>query len=192
MIQLTNTGLLEKTLSSVFPNKRISILAEILLFFVIGAIAAVLHAKLRLPMQIPGRQGLVFMAVMMLSRSMTRLPYASSLSFAGAAGMMAIFPLGFGSAFTPIIYLIVGVWCDLLFRILPVITTRMIVAGIISGITWMAIPLLRIALMLTTGMYFDSFRFGFSYPIATHLVFGFLGGMLGFSMIKIFQSKRKQ
>jgi hypothetical protein len=192
MTQLTNTGLLEKTLSNVFPNKKLSLLAEILLLFVIGALAAVLHAKLRLPMQMPGRHGLVFMAAMIIARSVTRLPYASSLTFAGAAGIMAIFPLGIGGALAPLIYLVTGFFCDLLFRISPFQTPKVLIAGLISGISWMLIPIIRMILTLTTGMYFDAFRFGFAYPILTHLIFGFVGGMLGFSLFQIFMSKEEK
>jgi len=142
-------------------------------------------------MQIPGRHGLVFMAAMIMARSTTRLPYAASLSFAGAATVMAVFPMGFGAAFSPLIYLLMGFWCDFLFRIFPLVSGKMILAGIISGLTWIGIPVFRMILTLTTGMYFDSFRFGFAYPLATHLVFGFLGGMLGFSLFQIFSSKKE-
>jgi hypothetical protein len=187
MTQLTNTGLLGKTLSNVFQNRRISLLAEILLLFLAGALAAVLHAKLRIPMQMPGRQGLVFMAVIILSRNTTRLPYASSLTFAGAAGMMAIFPLGFGSAFTPLIYLFIGPACDFLFRIFRAGSSHFLVIGLISGLTWMLIPLFRLLLTLTTGAYFDSFRFGYAWPMGTHLVFGMLGGLLGYSVYQLFR-----
>ncbi|MEI6575808.1 MAG: hypothetical protein WCO63_06485 [Bacteroidota bacterium] len=190
MTQVINTGLLEKTLSSVFPNRRVALLAEILLLFLMGALAAALHAKLRIPMQIPGRQGLVFMAVVILSRSFTKLPFASTVSFAGAAATMALFPLGFGAAFTPIIYLWVGICCDLFFRLSRLKSPKILLVGVISGLSWMTIPLFRILLTLSTGIYFDSFRFGYVYPVATHLLFGFLGGLLGFSAYRMLQSNK--
>ncbi len=50
-----STTVLQKSISKVFPNKSFALAIEILFLLLMGALAITLHAKLRIPMHLPGR-----------------------------------------------------------------------------------------------------------------------------------------
>ena len=79
-----------RTISRAFPVS-ISVL-EVLFLVSLGVIAVVLRAKLRIPMQMPGRHGLEVMALLMIGRKASNLPIATSIS-TFAAAFMVMFPL---------------------------------------------------------------------------------------------------
>jgi hypothetical protein len=72
-----NGELQEKSISKVFHSSRFSTLAEILLALGLGVLAVVLHAKLRIPLKMPGHHGLEFMALLIFARTTMRMKWAS-------------------------------------------------------------------------------------------------------------------
>jgi hypothetical protein len=189
-METSGTGLLKRTLSSVFPNSRTLGLIEMLVIFLLGVAAIALHAKLRIPLHLPGRQGVLFLAIIFFTRLSSKMPYAASLSMLGAASSIWIFGMGFHDPFMPFYYLVIGIFIDLTFRVKENINVAFWYSGFIAGLGWMMIPLFRLAIGAFTGLPFDSFRSGMIYPIATHLLFGVMGGLLGYSIFKISSGRR--
>lgn len=184
-MKIVSTSPLPKSISSVFPNRISGTLAEVLFLLLLGMLAMVIHAKLRIPLQLPGRQGILFLTMIVAGRGMSKFPYAGSVTCAGSALILATSWLGFREPLAPVIYLLIGMILDLLYlnfrKVMP-----FVMATVLScGIGWMFIPLIKAIIASTTGLLFTSFRFGLLWPLATHLLFGIAGGLLGASLLKL-------
>jgi len=180
---------LQRNLSKVFPNKLAASIAEGTLLIMLGAFAALLHSWLRVPLHLPGRQGLIFMAIIIVGKSLSEFRFASSLSCLSAAGILWINFLGFHDIFMPLNYLILGFVLDVLF-LLPLKKPFIFIISLFGGLAWMVLPLLKLIEMQLTGIPEGAFATGLLYPFATHFLFGFCGVLLGFSMVRIFQKEK--
>jgi len=148
-------------------------------------LAMVIHAKLRIPLQLPGRQGFIFMALIIAGRGISRFPFAGSVTCAGSALILATSWLGFREPLAPVVYLLVGFALDLLYLNFRNVMPFVMATVLSCGIGWMLIPLLKFGIASLTGILFTSFRFGLLWPVATHLFFGLAGGLLGASILKL-------
>lgn len=186
-----NGGLLQKSLSRQFQNSAILNILDAVFLLLIGMLAITLHAKLRIPLHLPGRNGLVFMSVIILGRYFSKFNFAGSLSCIGAAGLLLFNVLGFSDPFMPVEYLLIGATIDLLFWASGRWYTNPLVIGLICGLSYMIIPLTRIFVTFSTGFPYQSLFASLLYPVATHLLFGFLGGLLGASLTKVISKNKK-
>lgn len=181
----TNGKLFQRTLSKVFPSSIAVSALEVLLLFLLGSIAIVLHAKLKIPLGIPGRHGLEFMAIFAIARLASKYQYAASIAAIGA-GSFALIPfLGFTDPFMAIVFFIPGILLDVLFMIFQKNANKMFIVALICGIAYASIPITREIISLTLGIPYHSLMKGFFFPILTHSAFGFAGGLLGASIIKL-------
>ncbi|MCX6273050.1 MAG: hypothetical protein NTU44_17905 [Bacteroidetes bacterium] len=178
----TNTGLLQRTISKVTPNSRVQLLLEVIFLFALGALAAVLHARLRIPLSLPGRHGMIFMAVIILGRMTSGLTSASFISCLGASTLMLSAAFSFGDPFNPLIYMGLGIFLDMAYRFTFSLKRSIFLMGLLAGITWMGIPAFRLLIGLFTQLPLHSLRHGPVVPFLSHFVFGFAGGVLGFFM----------
>jgi hypothetical protein len=186
-----NTRLSQKTISSALPLSILRQAAEIILLMGIGAIGVLLHAKFRIPIGIPGRYGLIYMAILISGKLISKKSYAASLSGVGAAFML-LAPLGFHDPFMPLYYILPGFITDLGFRMGNIWRTKLILIAVICGAAYMTIPLSRIIITAISGFSYESFiKWGFFGATAMHLLFGFAGGLAGASLVKAFTHKRK-
>lgn len=188
-MQTANGKLLQKNISRVFPNNTIAIAFEMLLLLLIGMLAVTIHAKLRIPMQLPGKHGIIFMALMFTSRSISRFPFAASLACMGASFLLYLNILGFKDPFMPGIYLLIGVLLDSAFYLAEKKYLNIIFLAIMGGICWMFIPLIREIFFVLTGFPYFSLMKGLVWPVSTHFIFGFLGILIGAGIIKLLQKK---
>lgn len=186
----TNGGLLQKSLSRQFQNSAILNVLDAVFLLLIGMLAITLHAKLRIPLHLPGRNGLVFMSVIVAGRYFSKFNFAGSISCMGASALLLFNVLGFDDPFMPVEYILIGASLDILFLAVGKWYSNPFVIGIICGLTYTIIPLTRFIVSITTGFPYLSLLFSFVYLIATHLLFGFLGGLLGASLTKVI-SKNK-
>ncbi len=187
----TNTiSLLKGTLSRSIKNEKALTILEALILFSLGVLAMVIHAKLRIPMQLPGRQGLIFIALLIVGRRASDLPFAGSLFCAGAAGMQLTGVFGFHDPFLPFIYFLLGFWIDTLYSFSDRFGRTTLLVSLLGALSWVMIPLIRLVLSGFGAIPIQSVKFGPLYPIFTHLVFGFAGGLLGVSILKIFERKQ--
>jgi hypothetical protein len=188
-----NGRLLQRTISRALPSKQLAYTAEILLLLVIGMITVTLHAKLRIPMSLPGKQGLIFMAMIVFTRYFTSIPFNSTITCLGASALLSFNILGFNDPFLPVTYLLMGLLIDAIFTLLDHFNIRnILVISLAAAVCWMSIPLFRLLIGAVTGFPFHSFRTGFVYPLTTYPLFGFLGGLLASSAYFLsFRNKRQ-
>lgn len=177
------TSLLQKSISKVFPNDTVASVAEVIFLLGIGMLGIVLHAKLRIPMHLPGKQGILFVALIVAGKGLSKFPYAGTISGIGAATLLLIPGLGFHDPFISIVYLFLGFIMDLCTGFASRFTSRQWIIAIVCGACWVFIPLFRFCLSLIVDMPLNAFRSGFVYPFATHLLFGIIGGLIAASVL---------
>jgi len=153
-------------------------------------IAIALHSKLRVPMHLPGKQGVIFVALVVTGRGLSRLPFAASITCTGSALLLLTNWLGFHDPFISVTYILLGGLMDLIFRVSSKFSERTWVLAIASGIAWMFIPLFRLFLSLFVAIPMNSFSSGIAYPFITHLVFGFTGGLIGAGILSLINLRR--
>jgi hypothetical protein len=162
---------------------------EVIFLLGLGMLAVILHVKLRIPMQLPGRQGVLFMALILTGKGLSRFPFAASLSGIGAATLLLVPGLGFQDPFMALNYLFLGCIIDAAAGFTSRFTTRAWIIAIAAGACWMFVPLFRLSLSMFVEMPLGAFRNGMFYPFFTHLIFGITGGMLAAGILKIISKK---
>ena len=174
----------QKTISKAFQTNTLSLVLEILFLFVLGISAIVLRSYLRIPLGIPGRHGLEFMALLMIGRRISKLPFASVIAMLGATTFMFVPFIGIKDPFLPVIYIIMGVALDMLYFAFRNPANRLAILSLIGGLTYMVIPISRLGVYLFTGVLEKSFiKSGFIIPILSHFAFGVAGALLGAGLI---------
>lgn len=169
-----------KTASKTFPTEWALTWWEALLLLSSGALAVVLHQGFRLPLGLPGHHGIEWMALLIMGRSFSRFRGAGSIASLGAASM-SMLPI-WGATHDPfvwLIYLLPGPVMDLAFRYLPRYANSLWFLMLLGGLAHVTKPVARLIIAILSGWSFGSFRFGVVYPIASHLLYGVVGGLLG-------------
>ena len=158
---------------------------EVAFLLFLGMAAIAIHSKLRIPMHLPGKQGIIFVALIVTGRGISKLPYAASITCTGSALLLLMPGLGFHDPFMSVNYILLGGVMDLLYRLASTISERPWVLAIASGVAWMFIPLFRLIMSLLTGVPVNMFSSGAAFPFLTHLLFGFCGGLIGAGIISL-------
>ena len=178
----------QKSISKAYPTKLLNDITEFILLAGIGAAGVFLHAYLRIPLKLPGHNGIIYMALLFSGRLISNKKFASSYSSIGAAFMLLI-PLGFKDPFITVTYLFPGFIVDLLYNNISFFRKNIFFTALICGLAYMSIPITRMAITLITGFPYGSFINGFLFPVFTHFIFGFIGGLIP-SGIKMFHKKK--
>ena len=179
MMKNTSSLVLQKNLSKVLPNKATVIIAELILLFLVGMLAITLHAKLRMPMHIPGKHGVLFMFFLISSYSFSRFRFATLISCLGASTLLLTGTLGFTDPFIAGAYISMGLVIDLLLNSKSKVSSKLWFISMVSGIGYSVIPIFRISISYITGIIYPSLIANFFYPLLTHFIFGAIGGFLG-------------
>jgi hypothetical protein len=169
-----------KIVSKAFPTEWALTWWEALLLLGSGALAVVLHQSFRLALGLPGYHGIEWMALLIMGRSFSRFRGAGTLSSLGAAGV-SMLPIwgAMDDPFIWLIYLLPGPVMDLAFRYLPCYANKLWFLMILGGLAHTTKPVARLVITILSGWLFGSFRYGVVYPIASHLLYGMIGGLLG-------------
>ncbi len=174
----------QKSISKAYQTNTVSLILEILFLFVLGISAIVIRSYLRIPLGIPGRHGLEFMALIMIGRRISKLPFASIIAMLGATTFMFVPFIGIKDPFLPVIYMIMGFVLDLLYFVFRNPSNRLAILTLIGGLSYMVIPISRILLYLFGGVVESSFiKHGFIIPVLSHFVAGAAGALLGAGFI---------
>jgi hypothetical protein len=184
-----NTNLLQKTISKAFPNELTAKTAEVIFLLAVGMVAVLLHSRLRFPMHLPGKQGLLFVAMIVASRGMSRWPFAASISCLGSAAMLLIPGLGFRDPFMAVNYIILGGVMDLVYSFTSKRTSKVWIISGVTGLCWVLIPLFRLALSSFVTMPMGAFSSGIAFPLATYLAFGLAGGLFAGGLLGLVQRR---
>ncbi len=142
----------------------------------LGVAAVVLEQAFRWPLQMPGHHGIEAMALYVLGRLSCRNAWSATTTAAGATVAAPMLGIDHG-ALMPLFYLLPGVLLDLGFRIRPKAGLYLAWLPFVAALAWASKPVLRVFASLGLGMQFGSLRAGPAYPILTHLLFGFVGGL---------------
>jgi len=179
-----NGNVSQKTISKVYQTNVLPVILEILLLISLGIFAIVLRSYLRIPLGIPGRHGLEFMALLIIARRISAIPLASFIAMIGATSFMFVPFIGIKDPFLPAIYLLMGIVLDVLYFLFKNPANRLVILSLIGGIAYMLIPLSRIVIYLFTGVLEHSFiKSGFVIPVLSHFVFGVAGALLGAGLV---------
>lgn len=185
----TSGKLLQRTLSEVFLSRNIVLSIELIFLILLGALAMMLHAKLRIPLNIPGRHGLEFMALIALAGTMGRFRFSATIATTAAAVTSLIPFIGFTDPFMPAYYVLIGFVLDLLRNENK---TSLVLFSLFAGLSYMIIPFARIFIHFFTEYPYMSFvKHGYIVPFLTHFAFGFAGGILGAGLIKTLENRLK-
>lgn len=173
-------------LKEYLTNNTLAKTLEIIILFLAGALAIVLHARLRIPMNIPGHHGIEFMAIILTARLSSNMKWASSISAIGI-GVFIFFPvLGFTDPMMGFNYMLPCFFMDFAWQNARTKKYASFLLALAAGIAYMLIPLSRIVTTLTTAYPYSSFiKHGYITPVITFLIFGFLGGLLGTGIYKL-------
>jgi hypothetical protein len=147
-----------------------------------AALIVVGNVALRLPIKMPGRSGIVWMALLVTACSVVRKPGAGAA--AGIlSGLLAAF-LGVGdrgALNTLLSYTAAGAGVDLVTSLGGRTTAlRCAVAGLTGNLAKHGI---KSVLEIWIGIPAGFVVFGRIYPILTHTVFGCVGGYLGYLVV---------
>jgi hypothetical protein len=182
-MNLINGNVLQRNISRVFPNKLLANAVEILFLFLMGAVAMLIHAKLRIPMHLPGKSGLMFMIIVVMARSSSKFSFGASLTCLGGASLLLLTNLGFDDPFMPLVYIALGIIMDILFGLTTLIKNNVALIALAAGISWMFIPIIRSLLFFVTGFPYESLMGGMIVPLITHFIFGLSGGLIGAGLV---------
>jgi len=147
------------------------------LIFLSGVIAMLLHESFRFGLDLPGRQGLTLMAILVFVRCAS--PYNYGATLAGAGGLVAAL-IWRDNPTAAMIVLSQGVLIDIVYRQLSRASITLWLLPLSVGLVHMIKPLLKFGLIIAAGIETDSFRHGLAYPFITHFIFGSVGGLIGF------------
>lgn len=181
----------QKSISRTFPISKINSAVEVLALFLLGAIAVVLHIKMRIPLKLPGHHGVEFMALIMLGRSFSKIPIASTISSLGI-GMMMFFPIWAGKdPFAGAVYMIPGFAIDFLYYQFRN-NKRIFITAILGGLSYGLIPVARYIIMSITGFPYEALLTGLAYPFLSFTFFGFTGSSIALLINKQVTKKKKE
>ena len=177
----------QKSLSKAYlTNRTLAKVLEIILLLLAGVLAIVLHARLRTPLNIPGHHGMEFMAIILAARLSSNMKWASSISALGI-GIFILFPvLGFKDPMMGFNYMLPCFFMDIAYNTIQNKKYGNLILAVPAGIGYMLIPLSRIITTFLTGYPYSSFlKYGFVTPLATFLLFGLMGGILGIGIYSV-------
>jgi hypothetical protein len=177
-----------KSISKVLVSKTtLFAVLEFLIAFGLGALAITLHARLRMPMRIPGHHGLEFMALLFIGRSLIKSKFSGTFFSFGTGTMLFIPFLGFSDPFAPIVYMLPGILIDVFNFVKPKYFKNIYITAIIGGLAYAAIPFTRILISFITGYYYKSLAIHPIYTIVSYIGFGLAGTIITLGIIKSFK-----
>ena len=149
----------------------------------LGVVAVVAHQYFRFGLSLPGHHGLEWMALLLFGRMQSPQHWAGAKVALGAAATHVWFvALGPSTlAVTPVFaYLLNGLCVDLLFRYTPGGLPGFVKGILLGGIGFITKPIFLAGTALLFGLQYGSAaKYGYYIPIATHFVFGAIGGICG-------------
>jgi hypothetical protein len=181
----------QKTSSSLYQINY-AVIAKYAFLVILGMLAVTIHAKMRIPLKLPGHHGLEFVALIMFGKIFTDNRWAGRISTIGA-GLLIMTPfIGFKDPFMAIVILLPGIGIDLFCNYFPVKKLNLIAIALFGGFSYMLIPIARIIITTFTGYPYESLMTGFLYPVFTHFIFGMSGAIIAFGLAKGVKELRKK
>ncbi len=180
-----NTKQPPKVLSSLFPNRTSQIVVEILFLLAAGVFAAIAHHMIKFPIGLPGKQGLIFIFVLVSALQFSSIPLASTIMSVGSA-LFFFWSADFHiDPMKPFLLLFVGVLIDLSNSVIQRYKLSIWFLPCFVAIAWATIPAIRFILVMFNPIPFNSLKAGIWFPLFTHFAFALVGGIAAIGLIKI-------
>lgn len=183
MNQINGVWLQKKLLKNVPASVKLSGV-EILRLLAFGAVIAVAHSTLRLGLGLPGHKGLLLMGILIGARTTSNYRWAGSIAGASAATFTFAPGFGFAEPLTPLLLFLIALALDIIFIFLPQKRRHQIVPlALASGAAFTVKPLIKFLLSIGGGIRFTSLMYGLPFPLASHILFGAIGGLIGAGLV---------
>jgi hypothetical protein len=166
-------------------------LGEAVWLVTLGVAAVVAHAAFDRGLNLPGHHGLEWMALLVIGRRTSKYRWAATVSSVGAGVVAPMVIWGFGDPFIWLIYLLPGPIMDLGCMVSGRWQDKAWVLALIAGVAHASKPLIRVPISMAMGWPYGSLLYGVGYPVATHVAFGVLGGLIGAGVIFAVSSRRR-
>ncbi|MBS3955883.1 MAG: hypothetical protein KGZ88_23370 [Methylomicrobium sp.] len=162
---------------------------EIFWLLLAGVIVTVLHEMFRWPIKMPGRHGLEWMAILIFFRAGSTYVWAASVVALGAASTSLVSIASVSEPSAAWSYLLAGMIVDALFIAGKQWRQSVFYLAIAAGLAHSLRPLFNLVEANVFGLAHHSLNTGLAYPMLTHLLFGFIGGLTG-AMLALLNKRR--
>jgi hypothetical protein len=133
----------------------------------LGVLTVVLHKTFHYPLKMPGHHGLEAMALLVLGRLSCTSPVSASIvGLSDHDVATALFNLAPAAVLDAAVY------------VFPAWRMSLLLAPLAVAVGHALKPIMRMGLFESFGMHFGSLRHGLLYPLTTHFVYAFAGGLI--------------
>lgn len=149
----------------------------------LGLAVVVLHVAFRIPLQLHGRHGMEWMALVLIGRLSVNRDWSGSTVSLGAAGASLLPMWSFKDPLMPLLFLVPGLLIDFAFRQAGQWRSSLIFLVFAGGSAHISKPLLRGAAAAGLGLKYGFLRDGLMYGVLLHFIFGAIGGALAYLFV---------
>jgi hypothetical protein len=156
----------------------------------LGVLTIVLHDRFNLPLKMPGHHGLEAMALLVLGRLSCTNRWSATIVALSAA----LTAFGTGADHNPsslILTAAPGIVLDLAVMLFPSWRAQVLVLPVLVAFAFALKPLIRLLLAQGFGVQFGSLSNGVLYPMSSHFVYAFAGGLLAVLMWRAAEMQRE-
>lgn len=146
----------------------------------LGFLAVLLQDGFRLPLQLHGRHGMEWMALVLVGRLSVGRSWSGTTVSLGAAGFSLLPVWSFKDPLMPLLFLLPGIIIDLAFNRLQRWQESILFLVIVGGLAHLSKPLIRAGAAASLGLSYGFLKEGLLYSIALHFVFGAIGGFIAY------------
>ncbi|MEE9215932.1 MAG: hypothetical protein V3U32_00710 [Anaerolineales bacterium] len=164
---------------------RTNAIAETLFLVFLGVVGVSVHAYLRWPLKVPGHNGLVWIALLMIGRLVSQRRWAATISSASAAAISLLPVMGFKDPLNTITFLIPGIVIDLGFLVSPRLVVSLWALALLGAFAHVTKPVAKLFVSLGSGFPYPSLIAGVFYPLSLHALFGAAGAILAAISVRL-------
>lgn len=159
-------------------------LRDVLLVAILADLVVLAKAFLRIPLHVPGHTGVVVVALFVVAAGLIDRRGAATLVGLLAGLLAAVFGLGAVPLVTWVKYVAMGVTVDVGLLLVPGLLGRRAALMIVGAFANLAKLSAAVAIGLLLELPLGFLFWGLGYAATTHVVFGAIGGLLGFYLVR--------
>ena len=159
-------------------------LRDVLLVAILADLIVLAKAFLRVPLHVPGHTGVVVVALFVVAAGLIDRRGAATLVGLLAGLLAAVFGLGAVPLVTWIKYVAMGLTVDVGLLMIPGLLGRKAALVVVGAFANLAKLSAAVAIGLLLELPLGFLFWGLGYAATTHVVFGAIGGLLGFYVVR--------
>jgi hypothetical protein len=182
----------QRSISSGSLSERDRVLLNYIILIFLGLVLATLDYFIKIPIQLPGKKGIIWIAFLVSARFLSREKHSGTAVGAGAA--MFTMTAGLWTAAGTVdwmVYLLVGFVLDLMHRVRADRGWIIYLVPLVCGLLHVLKPLAKYPLSMLLFVPENSLALGMMRPVLTHIIFGILGALVGILAAKAFVKEEK-